>query len=331
VLEQLQQLAVQRQLERIAPLAPISRAHSGPARLVASPPSVSGQVSALGVLRQLQQAQAASDASDGGSVAMAGVMQADLVECSFCFDVVPKQEMKMMTCCLFNCCSNCMRQDFTVRINDGNTVIRCHHCGNPAADDFIRECVLPNTFTKFLRFKAARENPLLRSCSKCGHVQEGKASKPSMTCAGCSHVYEPLSPAVITLPIQTFTRYCFTHGDSHTGQSCADWTRSHAVVEKATASIIKKDSKKCPQCRVITYKTEGCNHMHCTRCGCDWCWICTSKFDAQGRAYPLHYKVCHALSFARLLLLTRHSGGTSSDAAACSSTTAGATPSPCSI
>ena len=31
--------------------------------------------------------------------------------------------------------------------------------------------------------------------------------------------------------------------------------------------------------------------MHCTRCGCDWCWICASKFDAQGRAYPLHYKV----------------------------------------
>ncbi len=185
MLEQLQQLAVQRQLERIAPL---SRAHSGPARLVAIAPPFGGQVSALGMLRQVQQAQAASDASDGGSAAMAGVMQTDMMECSYCFDVVPKQEMKMMMCCLFNCCSNCMRQDFTVRINDGSTVIRCHHCGNPVAEDFIRDCVTPQTFTKFLRFKAARENPLLRSCSKCGHVQEGKASKPSMTCAGCSHV-----------------------------------------------------------------------------------------------------------------------------------------------
>ena len=72
--------------------------------------------------------------------------------------------------------------------------------------------------------------------------------------------------------------------------------RSHAAVEKATASQIKKDSKKCPQCRVVTYKTDGCNHMHCSRCGCDWCWICASKFDAQGRAYPLHYKVRSARS-----------------------------------
>ena len=129
----------------------------------------------------------------------------------------------------------------------------------------------------------------------------------------------------------SFFSYCFTHGDSHVGQSCADWARSHAVVEKATASSIKKDSKKCPQCRVITYKTEGCNHMHCTRCGCDWCWICASKFDAQGRAYPLHYKVCPSVSArAQLCLLTHHSGGISSAAAVCSSITAGAAPSPCS-
>jgi hypothetical protein len=98
-------------------------------------------------------------------------------------------------------------------------------------------------------------------------------------------------PELTRAALKQCLRYCFTHGDSHPGQSCADWARSHAAVEKATASAIKKDSKKCPQCRVVTYKTEGCNHMHCSRCGCDWCWICASKFDAQGRAYPLHYKV----------------------------------------
>ena len=275
-------------------------------------------------LSQLHQ-QHASDALNAGSAGMAGVMQADFIECSYCYDSVPQQDIMRMPCCLLKCCQSCMCRDFTVRINDGSTLIRCHHCGTSVSDDFIRDCVTIQTFNKFLRFKAARENPLLRSCSKCSHVQEGKSSKPSMTCAGCNYVYSISSPASFEPYFQPYFRYCFTHGDSHPGQSCADWLRSHAAVEKATASAIKKDSKKCPHCRVVTYKTEGCNHMHCSRCACDWCWICASKFDAQGRAYPLHYKVPPApfacLPFVFLMLA---SGGTSLDVVACSSTLAGA-------
>ncbi len=294
VLEQLQQIASQEQLAR---MAPVVRSHSGPARLSSF---IGGPDSAMGMMRQVHISQLhqqhTSDTSNGGSAGMAGVMQAGLVECSYCYDSFSQQDIMSMPCCLLKCCGGCMRQDFTVRINDGNTLIRCHHCGTSVSDDFIRECVTNQTFTKFMRFKAARENPMLRSCSKCGHVQEGKSSKPSMTCAGCNYVYVSLCPYPRELPLKLHSRYCFTHGDSHPGQSCADWVRNHSVVEKATASAIKKDSKKCPQCRVVTYKTDGCNHMHCSRCSCDWCWICASKFDAQGRAYPLHYKVTRALS-----------------------------------
>jgi hypothetical protein len=281
MLEQLQQIAAQGQLDRIAPLA---RSYSGPARLS---PFASIAVPAPGMM---MRPQLASDTSSAASAEVAGVMPDGMMECSYCYDRVPTCDIKTMQCCLFNCCSSCMCQDFSVRINDGNTLIRCHHCGNAVSDDFVHECVTTQTFAKFLRFRTARENPLLRSCSKCGHVQEGKSSKPSLTCAGCNHVYVSYS-ASPAAPLTLCLRYCFTHGDSHPGQSCADWARSHAAVEKATASAIKKDSKKCPQCRVITYKTDGCNHMHCSRCACDWCWICASKFDAQGRAYPLHYKV----------------------------------------
>lgn len=185
MLEQLQQIAAQGQLDRIAPLV---RAHSGPAQLS---PFVDRQGSALGMMmRQVhQQQQRTSDPSNGGAADVAGVMQDDMMECSYCYDHVPKQDIKSMPCCCFTCCKSCMQQDFSVRINDGNTLIRCHHCGNPVSDNFIRESVTAETFSKFLRFKAARENPLLRTCSKCCHVQEGKSSKPSMTCAGCNHVY----------------------------------------------------------------------------------------------------------------------------------------------
>ncbi len=191
VLEQLQQIASQDQLVR---MAPVTRSHSGPARISSF---VGGQDSAIGMMRQmhaLQHQQNASDTSNGGSAGMAGVMQAGLVECSYCYDTVSQQDIMSMPCCLLKCCSSCMCRDFTIRINDGNTLIRCHHCGTSVSDDFIRDCVSVQSFAKFLRFKAARENPLLRSCSKCGHVQEGKSSKPSMTCEGCTFVYASSLP-----------------------------------------------------------------------------------------------------------------------------------------
>lgn len=44
-------------------------------------------------------------------------------------------------------------------------------------------------------------------------------------------------------------------------------------------------TKNCPSCGVMTLKTSGCNHIHCThqmseiRCDTHWCWTCNGKFD----------------------------------------------------
>jgi hypothetical protein len=38
-------------------------------------------------------------------------------------------------------------------------------------------------------------------------------------------------------------------------------------------------TKPCPTCKVPIHKNGGCNHMHCERCGQNFCWTCLMAFS----------------------------------------------------
>ena len=42
---------------------------------------------------------------------------------------------------------------------------------------------------------------------------------------------------------------------------------------------IKKNTKPCPGCNVPIEKSDGCNHMKCSQCQYDFCWICLIRLD----------------------------------------------------
>lgn len=46
---------------------------------------------------------------------------------------------------------------------------------------------------------------------------------------------------------------------------------------------MKEGSKNCPYCHVPIEKSSGCNHMTCTRCRHEWCWVCQQRWN------PSHY------------------------------------------
>lgn len=35
----------------------------------------------------------------------------------------------------------------------------------------------------------------------------------------------------------------------------------------------------CPRCRMRIWKSEGCNHMTCTHCRHQYCWVCGSNWE----------------------------------------------------
>ena len=58
----------------------------------------------------------------------------------------------------------------------------------------------------------------------------------------------------------------------------------------ASAEMIKKDTKPCPQCGVRIHKIQGCNQMWCTQCKIAFDYA-TLKID-NGVVHNPHYYHC---------------------------------------
>jgi len=48
--------------------------------------------------------------------------------------------------------------------------------------------------------------------------------------------------------------------------------------DEASETFISENFKRCPNCNSNYEKISGCNHMTCSNCGCEFCFICGREF-----------------------------------------------------
>ena len=212
------------------------------------------------------------DSTAAAAVAVKGEVRLSSTPCQICFDCVPVGDVVDAPCAhLF--CRDCMVGYVTAKVNDGHVLNV--HCPYPAcarvlsASDFL--ALLPSDLNaKYERFRTNAEvalDPSARWCPTAGCdsvLKRGKGKgADKLKCGKCKRAL------------------CFSCNEEwHDGRTCeqaangvmAAYRRSH-------------DVRQCPECHTTIERSEGCNHMTCTRCHFQFCWLCCRRYSKHHFAF----------------------------------------------
>jgi len=87
--------------------------------------------------------------------------------------------------------------------------------------------------------------------------------------------------------------FCMKCGDeAHQPASCdllRKW-QEKCQNESETANWILANTKRCPKCQTRIEKNQGCNHMSCSQCKHEFCWMCMGDWSEHGASTGGYYK-----------------------------------------
>ena len=187
--------------------------------------------------------------------------------CGVCYEKI-NQEDKLFNIlpCGHLFCSNCWFDYFKTLISEAKTnKIKCMEskCTEYISEEFILKHISKdfNLEQKYIKFKKRYEIIKDKNKKICPNVncdsflQKSEITKYVECENGHKYCFECLTPP---------------HGE----KKCSNKNEEKFLKWKKGKRV-----KRCPYCQMYIEKNEGCNHMTCTYCNYEWCWICEQKYD----------------------------------------------------
>jgi len=199
------------------------------------------------------------------------------------------------------------------RVNDLRCPLFGSDCCNARATrDEVKRYVSAKDFSLYERFLRMNEDPSLRECPVCSELvkpfvtfddssEEDQAASKVMSTKSNEMAHTSITVSLLddtqdesavagskdskeksngrVTPEMKCSKghvFCYFHSNAHPGITCAEYARAQAKDDRLARAAMG-DVKECPGCGLPTLKSEGCNHMVCSVCKTDWCWICGKK------------------------------------------------------
>lgn len=223
------------------------------------------------------------------------------IECPLCVLLITESSATQLEGCRHRVCLECMQRYITTEINHSRLNITCPICSEPIHPNAIKQ-ILQNDkyylkYESFMLRRVLAAEPDARWCPApdCSYVvlASGCASCPKLVCGreGCNtsfcyhckqewHPNQTCSAAGIQRNKRLVNSYNIIE---ETSQQSSTYRKSSKSSQKGT--IRADDIKECPVCtsRIIKMNDGSCNHMTCSICETEFCWLCMKEIS------DLHY------------------------------------------
>ncbi|KAJ8370917.1 hypothetical protein SKAU_G00109450 [Synaphobranchus kaupii] len=214
------------------------------------------------------------------------------LQCGVCLQLVRKDALLSLPC-QHSFCKSCWEQHCIVLVKDGVGVgISCmaQDCSLQMPEDFVLP-LLPGEELKekYRRYEGVMMSLLmmmsllpffsLRVTSSCSCVQ-GQTVQLSFRCRSPAHRRVQCSRCSEVFCFKCRQMY---HAPTDCG-TIRKWLTKCAD-DSETANYISAHTKDCPKCNICIEKNGGCNHMQCSKCKHDFCWMCLGDWKTHGSEY----------------------------------------------
>jgi ariadne-1 len=198
------------------------------------------------------------------------VLSSEKIQCEICYDELMRSDSYALPCnhafCR-TCWASYLRERFLIKSLAGRIDCPRHDCD---------ERVLMTDVTSISEPVSVqwREAMLTVVVDKCDRFSP--CPGPECSVVACC----PKDRSTTNLgPVHCFqcgTEYCFNCKQKpHTPAGCGDFEHWNRIFS-SSKYWIQTNTKPCPSCKVPIEKNMGCNHMHCSQCQFDFCWLCLS-------------------------------------------------------
>ncbi|KAI9642074.1 hypothetical protein NHQ30_009945 [Ciborinia camelliae] len=219
----------------------------------------------------------------------------ELRECSICAEELTPDNFphhNITSDCAHDaaCCYTCLSQCIGVQIESKQwDQITCPECPALLSFDNVKTFASETDFIRYDKkslLSYIRNDPNFTNClgPNCGdgQIHEDGDEQPIMTCGSCGF------------------KTCFTHSIPwHTGLTCSQYDikkRQRAerqIQEDESQKQMEKSTKRCPNCQVRIEKNHGCDHMTCSSCRHEFCWLCFVDYKSiRSRGNSAHVSTC---------------------------------------
>ncbi|XP_038072929.1 ankyrin repeat and IBR domain-containing protein 1-like [Patiria miniata] len=236
--------------------------------------------------------------------------QEEPIMCDICTSTVPAEEISSDTLCSHQFCRDCWERYLSGKIKEGNAhsiVCPGYDCDRLVPVETIEKLVSREMARRYLQFDInafVESNPKLKWCpvAGCGRAVQMPQRDPTTPYATSSNrpsgASSPSTPPSISHAVDCGQGHIFCwdcSGDAHEPCCCENWKKwMDKIAEIKPEELASTDSetelaanclwlvtnsKPCPKCTAPIQKNDGCNHMKCTKCKHDFCWVCQEAWS----------------------------------------------------